>query len=182
MSKNTNPTLLDYAILGLIQNTAMTGYRIRKAFEETALGNYSSSPGTIYPALKRMEKLQLVRKVALDNSKKALFEISPSGIASLKAWLTRPVTKEDAEKKVDELLLRFAFMETLAAPEQKIHFLTSFKDKLVIYTRELAHYLDQESEKMPLHGRLAVEHGIASKKATIKWCTKVMSELKQHKK
>jgi len=62
--KNENEikhTLLDYAILGLIQDHALSGYAIRKMFEETALGHYSSSPGTIYPALNRLQKF--------DNSK-----------------------------------------------------------------------------------------------------------------
>ena len=65
MKKDTiiKPTLLDYAILGLIQDRPLSGYAIRKLFEETALGNYSSSPGTIYPALKRLQKLELISKI-----------------------------------------------------------------------------------------------------------------------
>ncbi len=65
--KNIKPTLLDYAILGLIQNQPLSGYAIRKLFEETALGNYSSSPGTIYPALSRLQKFDLVEKQAQGN-------------------------------------------------------------------------------------------------------------------
>ena len=60
---NKKTTLLDYAILGLIHEKAQTGYQIRKIFAETAMGNYSSSPGTIYPALNRLQKMDLVEKV-----------------------------------------------------------------------------------------------------------------------
>ena len=39
----------------------MSGYDLRKVFEETALGNYSSSPGAIYPALSRLEQQGIPR-------------------------------------------------------------------------------------------------------------------------
>ena len=55
-------TQLDYAILGLLSQGPLTGYKIRMTFENTALGNFSSSPGTIYPALKRLAALKLIDK------------------------------------------------------------------------------------------------------------------------
>ena len=55
-------TTLDYIILGLIQENALSGYRIRKTFEDTALGNFGGSPGTIYPALNRLEQNKLISK------------------------------------------------------------------------------------------------------------------------
>jgi len=181
------PTLLDYAILGLIQDQPLSGYAIRKLFEETALGNYSSSPGTIYPALNRLQKFELVKKNAQgENGKtcfeqgengKTCFEITTNGILILKNWFLKPIEKIEVVKKTDELLLRFGFMEALIEKEQRINFLTSFHDLLNVYIKELQAFYNKESNNMPLHGRLAFQYGIDSNKTTLKWCKKAISQL-----
>ena len=170
------PTLLDYAILGLIQDQPLSGYAIRKLFEESALGNYSSSPGTIYPALNRLQKFELIKKIAQDKATKSCFEITINGIQILQKWFLKPVEKIEVEKKTHELLLRFGFMEALVNKKQKIIFLTSFRDLLNIYIKELQAYYSKESNNMPLHGRLAFQYGIDSNKTTLKWCKKAISQ------
>jgi len=172
------PTLLDFAILGLIQDQPLSGYAIRKLFKETALGNYSSSPGTIYPALNRLQKFELVKKNVQVKTGKTCFEITTNGILTLKNWFLKPVEKIEVEKKTDELLLRFGFMETLLDKNQRINFLTSFQNLLNTYNKELQAFYNKESNNMPLHGRLAFQFGIDSNKTTLKWCKKAISQLK----
>jgi DNA-binding PadR family transcriptional regulator len=172
------PTLLDFAILGLIQDQPLSGYAIRKLFKETALGNYSSSPGTIYPALNRLQKFELVKKNVQVKTGKTCFEITTNGILTLKNWFLKPVEKIEVEKKTDELLLRFGFMETLLDKNQRINFLTSFQNLLNTYIKELQAFYNKESNNMPLHGRLAFQFGIDSNKTTLKWCKKAISQLK----
>lgn len=171
------PTLLDYAILGLLHNQDLSGYRIRKMFEETALGNYSSSPGSIYPALKRLQKLILIEKVVQNNSEKTLFHINNNGLDVLKSWLLQPLEKNDVERKNNEILLRFAFMDTLIKQKEKIEFLESFKALQGDYVKDLQLYYKEEAEKMPLHAKLAFEYGIESNKTTLKWCTTALKEI-----
>jgi len=171
------PTLLDYAILGLIQGQPLSGYAIRKLFKETALGNYSSSPGTIYPALNRLQKFELVKKQSQCKKGKTCFEITTQGILNLQNWFLKPLEKTDIVKRTDELLLRFGFMEALVNKKQRINFLISFRDLLNIYIKELQAFYNNESDKMPLHGRLAFQYGIDSNKTTLKWCKKAISQL-----
>jgi len=173
----SKPTLLDYAILGLIQDQPLSGYAILKLFEETALGNYSSSPGTIYPALHRLQKFELIKKKVQVKTDKTCFEITTKGILALKNWFLKPIEKIDVVKKTDELLLRFGFMEALIEKEQRINFLTSFHDILTVYIKELQAFYSKESNNMPLHGRLAFQYGIDSNKTTLKWCKKAISQL-----
>jgi len=169
MQKN-KPTSLDYAILGLVYQEPRTGYGIRKVFETTALGNYSSSPGTIYPALKRLLKLELVEKQPKGESSKTLFYLTSLGKKTLQLWLAQPLEQKDIEKRIDEFFLRFAFMDDLLCQEQIIDFLQSFHDLLHTYLKELESFHQTASSDLPLHGRLAFEHGIASYKTTLKWC------------
>ena len=170
------PTILDYAILGLIQGQPLSGYAIRKMFEETALGNYSSSPGTIYPALKRLQKYELVQKVERDKTGKSSFEITKKGMLTLQNWFLKPVEKVDVEKNTGELMLRFGFMETLEK-EQRIHFLSSIHDLIKIHIKGLEAFYYKEAKNMPLHGRLAFQFGIDSNKTTLKWCKKAISQI-----
>lgn len=170
-------TLLDYAILGLLQDTSLTGYGIRKLFEETALGNYSSSPGTIYPALKRLQKGMLIENVVKAPSSKSSFQITEKGISILKKWCLKPIEKVEVEKKMNELLLRFAFMEKLIDIEHRINYLKSLSAILHTYINELEEFKKMESEKMPLHGKLAFQFGIDSNKTALNWCEKAITQL-----
>ena len=53
--------LLGRALLGLLMETPLSGYDIRRIFTQTPLATFSDSPGAIYPALKRLEAAGLVR-------------------------------------------------------------------------------------------------------------------------
>lgn len=165
-------TQIDYSILGLLRSNSLSGYAIRKVFETTALGNFSSSPGTIYPALKRLEKQKLILKRTENN----LFNATPKGIRALDEWIFQPVTRAVISKNPNELLLRFAFMDN-TVPKNKKKFLESYKKELVGYIDELKKFHSEESATMPLNGRLAFEHGIQSYKATLKWVESVLITL-----
>jgi DNA-binding PadR family transcriptional regulator len=174
-SNTKNPTLLDYAILGLLRNEDLSGYRIRKIFEETAMGNYSSSPGSIYPALKRLQLSGSVTKKEV--SGKFLFHVTNPGLQQFKAWLKKPLEKRDVERRLNELLLRFAFMDNLLAKAEKRQFLSSFVTLLEEHLEDLKYYHQNEGQQLPLHGRLAFEHGIESVKTTIKWAHNALDQI-----
>ena len=47
---------LEGALLGLLHGEARSGYALRKVFQDTPMLHFSDSPGSIYPALKRLER------------------------------------------------------------------------------------------------------------------------------
>ena len=173
-------TSLDYAILGLMYQKPSSGYGIRKQFETTAIGNYSSSPGAVYPALDRLQKLGLVIKSLLENQKKEKFSCTPKGIETLKNWLLKPIEINDVARKIDEILLKFAFMDKLLGKDQKIDFLKSFQKQLEIYLIALKEFHLKEAANLPLNARLAFEHGIISYTATLKWCKSATNSIHNH--
>ncbi len=170
-------THLDYAILGLIYQKPSTGYEIRKVFDTTALGNYSSSPGSIYPVLKRLKNSELVVQENADSGRK-LFVITRQGEMALKTWLTAPIESSDIAKKLDIILLRFAFMEDLVTQEDSIKFLESLKDQVATYLKGLKEFHRNGSKDMRLHGRLAFEHGIESYQTTLRWIQRTLRTMK----
>ena len=172
-------TLLDYAILGLLKADSLSGYQIRKIFETTALGNFSSSPGTIYPALKRLEKFDLIERKKESTTNKARIHLTSIGLDVLKEWLLKAPDITIIAKNVDELLLRFAFMDHLVTRDQQVAFVQDFRQLLRPYIQELTDYREQEFSNMTSTALLAFDHGIMSYKTTLKWCDITLKKLKQ---
>ncbi len=160
-------TTLDYAIIGLLMEVPRTGYAIRKVFDETAMGNYSSSPGSIYPAIKKLKAHRLISSSA--QGKGELLSVEDEGKKALKAWLTEPVEAEDIAKRSDVLLLKFAFMDHLVSHDEKLAFMKSLVDLSSGYHQQLKAFHKEQGPDMPLHGRLAIEHGIAAVETLSKW-------------
>ena len=175
------PTSLDYAILGLLNQNPQSGYRVRKAFENTALGNYSSSPGAIYPAINRLQELELVEKTNMPNSKKMIFKSTEKGTELLKEWFLKPIEINGIATELNELLLRFGFMDQLIDREEQLNFLGSLKVQLEVYIKSLKEYHKNNSTTLPLNGRLAFEHGISSYETTLKWCQKAIKTITNSK-
>ncbi len=178
MSKAKQPTKLDYAILGLLKDRAMSGYEIRKIFETSAMGNYSSSPGAIYPALKRLERLYLVEKTTKATSGKPGFTMTSSGRESLKRWLVEPINGEEITRRLDEILLRFAFMDSLIPKERQIIFLEDFAHHLHLILKEMKTFYRIHGNTLPLNGKLAFENGLAIHEAHFGWAKKALKALK----
>ena len=132
MSKtsNLNTTSLDYAILGLIRHDPMSGYAIRKEFETTALGHFRSSPGSIYPALKRLQKKGLIDKIKTEPEGKQRFRCTSLGNEVLKQWFLSPLVKKDVTHNLSEMLLKFGFMGDMIEGKYVLDFLKSFEGLL----------------------------------------------------
>lgn len=172
-------TSIDYIILGLLQGSPLTGYGIRKVFETTALGNYSSSPGTIYPALARLQKLNLIKSQSTaDESGKSVFQIQASGKKALLQWLERPIDQAAIQKKMPELVLRFAFMGGLVSQAAQVQFLQNMIEELKIYIQHLVAFTVTAKLTMDLSAQLALEHGISSYKNDLNWAKKALKTIK----
>jgi len=173
-------TELDYALLGLLCRSPQSGYDLRKTLETTALGNYSGSPGAIYPALRRLEQEGLVEG-EVDTTKalrpKKVFRPTRAGTKTLTDWLVRKIEREDVERRVDELLLRFAFHWVLADRKATRRFLESFLSEVEDYLSELSRQRSVLPEDTPLHPRLALAAGIEQYRASARWARQALKEL-----
>jgi len=181
----TDNSLLGYALLGLLHQQALSGYDLRKIFTSTPIGGFSDSPGAIYPALRRLEERGLVRgEVPKSNSlrKRRVFRITSRGLASFKAWQSKPIVREDMIRRVGELLLRFAFMDQTFGPKRSVAFLREFAKQLSSYVPSLREHLDTHATEMPLSGRLALEMGIQEYEAWLEWARKSIARYARRKK
>ena len=157
-------TPLSYALLGLMQMEPRSGYALRKVFETTPLGNYSSSPGSIYPALKSLEAAGLVEtRGPRDARGKGLYHLTSTGRDALEAWLAAPV--ED----LGEAMLRFAFLPEDDAP-RLLAFLDAFEAAAKTKATGLDAFLASDAARMMSpKGRIAVAHGRLGLQASADW-------------
>lgn len=156
-------TPLSYALLGLVRMQPRSGYGLRKVFETTPLGGYSSSPGSIYPALKMLEKAGLLETRGSASHGKGLYHLTPRGACALDEWLGAPIGD------LGEAMLRFAFL-----PDDDAHaihaFLDRFEQAANAQAQGLHAFLEGDgAEGMTMKARLAVEHGRQGLQASADW-------------
>jgi len=165
-------TILGFALLGLLETQPMSGYDLRKIFATSAMGSFSDSPGAIYPALGRLEKSGLVRGTLEGPSSlrpKRVYRVTPKGAAAFRAWLKKPVTRDDVVRHSNHLMLRFAFMDSSLGAEHAVRFLKQLAAQVEDYLPDLRGYLATQGSVMPLSGRLALEFGMEEYKTLLKW-------------
>lgn len=171
-------SLLGYAVLGLLHQRPSSGYDLRKMFAATPLASFSDSPGAIYPALRRLEQEGLVRSRVEESAglrRKRTFGLTPRGRTALKDWLRRPVGLDDVVRSLDELMLRFAFMDAVMDGAAAIRFLQMLARGLDAYIPTLHEYLNTHKANMPLSGRLALESGIESYEMSRRWAGRALA-------
>ena len=168
------------ALLGLLSQKPQSGYDLRKTFATTALRHYSDSPGSIYPALRRLEDRGLIEKrngESADPRRRQDFQLTAEGRKALVNWLEAPLTREDVRMRAAEIMLRFAFMDGNVPRSTAARFLDQFIVEMSAYAAESRAHWDQMAAMVkratggePLHtGLLAFEAGIEGMEAQVNW-------------
>jgi DNA-binding PadR family transcriptional regulator len=181
MNETVALTPLRLAILGLVAMHPQSGYDLKKIFETTPMGNFSSSPGAIYPALKSLEKKGWVHgepDKADSLRPRLVYSITKKGDTILRNELEKPVTREDLIWHFDLIMLRFAFIERIGSPHA-LRFLGEFRTEADAYGEYLEGLRDELREQLTPCGRLALEHGIQSSRGNARWAEKAIHELEK---
>jgi DNA-binding PadR family transcriptional regulator len=170
---------LGYAILGLLHQAPCSGYDLRRSFATTPLVHFSDSPGAVYPALARLERLGWVapRGPAQGPRRRRAYGPTGPGRRAFAAWLRAPVGREDVVWGVDELMLRFAFSGGALGEAQARRLLGALLRELAPYLAELERYLRKAGPAMPITGRLALEHGVEGYRSLARWARRGLARL-----
>ncbi len=174
---------LEYALLGLIRQAPQSGYDLRKVFSSTPMRHFSDSPGSIYPALRRLEARGWVApktESGHNARKRQAYRVTPAGKTAFLHWLCTPITREDVIHKLDELMLRFAFLGENVERSITLEFVQQMQAAFELYLRELREYYQKFGSAISsVTGRLAFESGIQSYEATLNWVRKARKELER---
>ena len=162
---------LEYALLGLLKQKPQSGYDLRKSFSTTPMRHFSDSPGSIYPALRRLRSRQWLAATAENKGRKRqLFRLTQAGECALLAWLQQSVTREEVIWQMGELMLRFAFQGGNVSRLVTRRFLQQLETELAAYIRELREFAKQSGLAKSSHtGALAFASGIEGYEAQLEW-------------
>jgi PadR family transcriptional regulator, regulatory protein AphA len=105
----------DYVILGLLSESPLTGYQIKKLIDIRFRFFWSESYGQIYPRLKSLKAQGFIKEIeptGKQNRSQKTYQINKEGIAALHNWLEQPVKRESIRL---EILLKMYFSHLLKA-------------------------------------------------------------------
>jgi DNA-binding PadR family transcriptional regulator len=182
MKEESSLSTLSLAILGLISQRPLTGYDLRKVFATTPMGHFSSSPGAIYPALKRLEEAGWIRGrtgQGRTHRQRVAYEATARGLKTLERHLSQPVAREDIIWHMDDLMMRFAFMDGVIGRERTVRFLQDFATQIDAYAADLRRYFEGAKGILPACGKLAMENGIQSYEMNARWARGAAEELQR---
>ncbi len=175
-------TTLEYALIGLIGIEPGTGYDIHKVFATTPLSHFSSSPGAIYPALRRLTHGGLL-EAHLDTTKEArprrVFSLTAAGKRALDFWLHQPVTREELIRSGGAPVLRFSLAGGQLSREEILAYLETYQKAVAAYLDELLGYTEGLTRPQNLMARLSLDHGIQNYRSQLEWTKRAAAEIKR---
>jgi PadR family transcriptional regulator, regulatory protein AphA len=141
----------DYVILGLLSESPLTGYQIKKYIDVRFRFFWNESYGQIYPALKALTTNGLIEEIsaaARQNRSQKTYQIKLAGLAELRHWLEQPVVRESVRL---EILLKMYFAH-LVEVEVILRHLVEFQQAhekdlqiLKMFENELKSIINQEA-------------------------------------
>jgi PadR family transcriptional regulator, regulatory protein AphA len=175
-------TPFEHILLGLICTEPSSGYDLKRIFAVTPMGIYQPSSGTLYPALRRLEQKGLVEAQAPSGQggqsarRRRVYEPTHTGRAAHLNWLRTPVEPATVSRDLGLHLMRFVMMENLLPREDVLTFLQNLADTLAALTAQLEQY-SAAADFPDRHPRLALDHGIAIHRASLRWAEQTVAAL-----
>jgi len=173
MSISIKMTSLNYLILGLLYRKPCTGYELCKVIESTPMALLSDSPGAIYPALKKLQKHEMITGIDknLGKRKSKEFHTNEAGTKSLFDWLTGPVDEQKLVNDPSTMLLRLSFIDLLEKDAQK-KMLQSFESSLNRVIDQLSGFYAAASQDMVPGSQMAFELALTLLQSQANWLKK----------
>ncbi len=103
---------IKYAVLGLLADQPMHGYRLKDAFDERVGGLWGLTTGQIYQTLKQLERAAFLeaRGERIGNRPaRRIYSLTPQGARALQAWLDQTPAPWSRPFRA-ELLIRLLFL------------------------------------------------------------------------
>ena len=176
---------LKHALLGFLNYQSMTGYQLKKHFDESISNFWNASLSQIYPTLNQMCEqglltVEVIQQDSTPNSK--VYQITNSGKEELIKWLAEPI---ELEPMRSALLVKLFFgsniskEQVISQLEQTMH---SAKKKLKLYQdhkkhMEEGHLSKNDMKQEALYWILTADYGIKNVKVVITWCEECINKI-----
>jgi DNA-binding PadR family transcriptional regulator len=172
-------TDFEQIIIGLIVTEPRSGYDLKRYFTSTPAVVYEPSSGAIYPALRRLERRQLLRSeltVSAGRREQRLYLATGAGRSAHRRWLRSPVDPTTVGRDLGVHLMRFAMAERELGPGEVLAFLDDLAAALAAFVADMEAFA-RDTSLPGRHPALAVEHGITVHRASLSWARSVRRRL-----
>ena len=171
-------TELESCILGVIwREGPMAAYGVRAHFAGSTTVTWSSSTGTVYPAIRRLREAGLLDAESPSGPRKSeRLSLTPNGRTAVEAWLTK-VAPDVGAATADPIRTRVHFLNLLD-PRTRRRLLAEYR----AMTRQAIDKLDAQAAR-PATGavekseRLGTMGALAELRARLEWLAWVEEEL-----
>jgi DNA-binding PadR family transcriptional regulator len=179
MEASPRLTTTEYAMLGFLASGESSGYDLARTADRSIAYMWAPSRSQIYKALPRLVALGLATSREVEQRgrpDKAVYRITRSGRAALRAWL-----EDDAEAPSGggAVFLLKLLLAGAAPPGAGLRQLEAYQHRL---ERRLAAFEEMErepAETQTVYDRIALAHGIAQARATLGWVENVRPQLER---
>jgi DNA-binding PadR family transcriptional regulator len=160
--------MLEMAILGLLKDRAMHGYQLKKHLADTLGSFWQVSYGSLYPALKRLQRQEAVEMIFPKDElgrRKNVYRITPKG-EELFADLLERAGQEAAED--NGFSVRLTYFKYLK-PESRIRLLERRRAFLEGRGSSLKQSLQRYRERIDNYTLSLMNHELRSTEDDIRW-------------
>lgn len=152
-------TTLEYMVLGLMSFEPQSGYSIISTFEADYWRG-STSPGSVYPILKRLEQLDIITgevEMVHETRARKMYTLTPYGHQLLVDWLKAPIDKQEIAEDHDTILMKFVFAEKCLTPKEILDWLDNYEQALEYYVNLLEINRNPSFVGWSIHQQLLLE-------------------------
>ncbi|MGL5260076.1 MAG: PadR family transcriptional regulator [Lachnospiraceae bacterium] len=134
---------LKYAILGLLNQSDMTGYELMKQFESTLCEFWSAKHSQIYPELKRLNEdgdVEYKIEISGTSLEKKMYSITSKGREDFMEWLSSETKPEPTPKNIARLKI---FFSNCLSPKERMQLL---QDQHTMHHLRLQHLRNNQKK------------------------------------
>lgn len=176
---------LSHAILGFLEFRPLTGYDLKKYFDQSIAHFWSATKSHIYQALEKLEKDGLVTSQIIPQEGKPNrreYQITDTGRSELRHWLTSPLPPG----QLREGWLIQVFFSHKSSNEEIVTLLEArrkaISERLDIYRTVVQDVITQNAERVGVERarqlwQITLDHGIDYYEFEIDWLEKVVDRI-----
>ena len=169
---------LELAVLGLLHESPMHGYELRKQVNGVLGWSRLLSYGSLYPALKRMLRAGWIAEHVTDpepgavgRRQRIVYELTPAGQEQFRRLMADvgPAAWED-----DTFDVRFAFFSRTDM-EARLRILEGRRSRLQERLDRVQHQLERTQRQVDRYARELQRHGVESVEREVRWLSDLIN-------
>jgi DNA-binding PadR family transcriptional regulator len=174
---------LELAVLGLLHESPMHGYELRKRVNSVLGWSRLLSYGSLYPALKKMLKAGWIAEHvtapepgATSRRLRIVYELTPAGVERFKGLMADvgPSAWED-----DTFDVRFAFFSRTDM-EARLRILEGRRSRLQERLDRVQQQLDRTQRQVDRYAAELQRHGVESVEREVRWLSDLIKAERRH--